>query len=813
MIKLKNYFTSKADVLKILKPKIKKSKIEKIYDFTVDQWNSEQSAVMTMIKEQFPKGKLIVRSSTLGEDSVDYSYAGNYESILNVPTLSKNKIQKAINSVIKSYNDKGNFNGNNQVLIQNQTHDIQTSGVIFTKTSDSGAPYYVINFEEGSSTVGVTKGTVSNTVKLFRNSPITLIPKRWRKLIDSIQEIESIINSNILDIEFGITKNKTIVIFQVRPITSLVEYHNKKTDEKIFKLIKKISTEFLTLSRKKHIPGNSTIFSDMADWNPAEIIGNNPNMLDYSLYDFLIMKKIWHQSRSVIGYQNIKLHQLMVKLGNKPYVDVRASFNSLIPQNISLRLKKKLMKYYLNKLNKNHHLHDKVEFEILFTCYDLTIDNRLKELKQYGFTNDEIQEIKDALINFTNEIINKFPKILYNCQKSINHLSVKRNNIILNLHLQPKTYKNLLSAAEQLLFDCRKFGALPFSTMARISFISSILLKSLQTEKILSKHFIENFMNSLSTPLSEIQNDVEKLSKKKISKNQFLEKYGHLRPGTYDITASRYDMEAKFFDNVKFLKKKSVHHVIRNNNNLTKLFVKNGLKFSKIDFFTFVKESITQRENLKFEFTKNLSQAIELIAKAGTELGFSREDMSHLTIETILSYNNLPKKLLKQKWTKLIDSEKKRFNRAKFLVLPPILFSKNDFYFIQYFISKPNFITSKEISGDIINLKHFEEQKFDLENKIVLIENADPGYDWIFTRNPLGLITKYGGVASHMSIRCAEVGLPAAIGCGEILYEQLLSSSEILLDSKNKQIIILEHKENDEYIEERKVLKSLGYIK
>ena len=25
------------------------------------------------------------------------------------------------------------------------------------------------------------------------------------------------------------------------------------------------------------------VFSDMADWNPAEIIGNNPNPLDYSL--------------------------------------------------------------------------------------------------------------------------------------------------------------------------------------------------------------------------------------------------------------------------------------------------------------------------------------------------------------------------------------------------------------------------------------------------------------------------------------------------------------------------------------------------
>ena len=54
----------------------------------------------------------------------------------------------------------------------------------------------------------------------------------------------------------------------------------------------------------------------------------------------------------------------------------------------------------------------------------------------------------------------------------------------------------------------------------------------------------------------------------------------------------------------------------------------------------------------------------------------------------------------------------------------------------------------------------------------VLLENADPGFDWIFTKNPAGLITKYGGVASHMSIRCAEIGLPAAIGCGESLFNR-----------------------------------------
>ena len=105
------------------------------------------------------------------------------------------------------------------------------------------------------------------------------------------------------------------------------------------------------------------------------------------------------------------------------------------------------------------------------------------------------------------------------------------------------------------------------------------------------------------------------------------------------------------------------------------------------------------------------------------------------------------------------------------------------------------------------------KQKNNLTGKIILIENADPGYDWIFTKNPSALITKYGGVASHMAIRCAEIGLPAAIGCGELIYEQLKNSSKLLLDCKHQEILILEHREKNDEVEARKILKSLGYIK
>ena len=65
---------------------------------------------------------------------------------------------------------------------------------------------------------------------------------------------------------------------------------------------------------------------------------------------------------------------------------------------------------------------------------------------------------------------------------------------------------------------------------------------------------------------------------------------------------------------------------------------------------------------------------------------------------------------------------------------------------------------------------------------IVLIEYADPGFDWIFGQDIAGLVTKYGGANSHMAIRCAEFGLPAAIGCGGRLFERLSGASVIELN-------------------------------
>ena len=804
------FFKSKSLTLKLLKKQLKKSKIEDIFDFTVEQWINNENLILQKITKSFSTN-IIIRSSAIGEDSIEKSQAGNYLSILNIDPKSKSKVKSSIQSVINSYKNKKNFNKKNQILIQTQTNNIKISGVIFTRTPDIGSPYYIVNYETTGATDGVTKGVVNNTIKIFRNSKLNKSQRIWKSLLDSIKEIEQVVNNSLLDIEFGITKSNKVVIFQVRPITT-INSKNIIEDSKIEKLIESSKKQFNKKNYEKSLFGKYTIFSDMADWNPAEIIGHDTNVLDYSLYDFLIMDYSWHKGREIIGYQKTSIN-LMTRFGNKPYVDIRASFNSLIPDNINKKLKNKLIEFYFKKLEKYPYLHDKIEFEILFTCYEPFFQERLNELKSYNFKNSEIKILKQNLLEFTNKLINNFHSISEECNNSINQMKNNRIKIINKLSKSSRKNKDLFNASELLLKDCKSLGTIYFSTMARIAFIASIILKNLVRSGHVSEKFLDEFMNSINSPLSQFQNDQINYMKKKITKKQFLQKYGHLRPGTYDITATRYDKDSRFLQNMELLNFKQTKKNPIKFKNLDEIFKKSGLIFSEVDFYDFVKNSIVQREEMKFQFTKNLSDALEYIAEAGKNLGFTRDELSNLEIKTIINDpKNLKIKTLTEKWNNKIQKSKEKHSLNKNMILPPIISSNDDFSFISYPYSKPNFITSKKLFSELLPIKKIDNLSI-LKEKIILLENADPGYDWIFSYHPSGLITKYGGVASHMAIRCAELGLPAAIGCGELLYEKLKHASKINLDCQNSQIIILEQTKSDKYADEKRVLKSLGYIR
>ena len=215
---------------------------------------------------------------------------------------------------------------------------------------------------------------------------------------------------------------------------------------------------------------------------------------------------------------------------------------------------------------------------------------------------------------------------------------------------------------------------------------------------------------------------------------------------------------------------------------------------SSDEIIEFIRTSTAQREYFKFVFTKSLSFAIELIKQMGEKTGIDVDDLSYLDIPDIFSaeyYDDADK--LRDFWLLVINRRKDIYKTNSDLILPPVIRSNIDFDIIEQLVARPNFVTDKMVRADVFTFDNSgDDSKQDLEGKIVCIEQADPGYDWVFSKNIAGLITRFGGVASHMAIRCAEFGVPAAIGCGASLYDKITEARAVILDCKNE---ILEVKE------------------
>ena len=131
----------------------------------------------------------------------------------------------------------------------------------------------------------------------------------------------------------------------------------------------------------------------------------------------------------------------------------------------------------------------------------------------------------------------------------------------------------------------------------------------------------------------------------------------------------------------------------------------------------------------------------------------------HFNISNYSTINNLKKH---------ISENKKEYNSNKNIYLPDVIKTSKDLYIQLKNFDKINFILNKSITSNIINFdKSIIKPSY---NGIVCIENADPGYDFLFNKNIKGLITKYGGLNSHMAIRCSELNIPALIGVGEKIF-------------------------------------------
>ena len=185
-------------------------------------------------------------------------------------------------------------------------------------------------------------------------------------------------------------------------------------------------------------------------------------------------------------------------------------------------------------------------------------------------------------------------------------------------------------------------------------------------------------------------------------------------------------------------------------------------------------------------FTRSLSDVLSLFGNLGEDYGFSTEDCSYADIRIIkemLTNSHSAKDIL----ARSIENGRERHKTAQYLSLPPLITRPEDAWSFFHPPQHPNFITQKSTSGPVVSVTEPDISK-KLAGAILMIENADPGFDWIFSHPIAGFITKYGGANSHMAIRAAELRIPAIVGTGEMMYADCSRSTELHIDCSNRQI-------------------------
>ncbi|MEB3212399.1 MAG: hypothetical protein VKL39_13655, partial [Leptolyngbyaceae bacterium] len=745
---------TKADTLSRLRGLVQHSIIQDQIAFSVASWRMHRDVLIERVKERFPNQSLMVRSSAQSEDNFNSSSAGRFDSIMDVDPAGG--LKDAIHTVIASYGE--NAHDDDQVLIQPMLSCIDLSGVAFTRTLDHGAPWYVINYDTAGKTNAITSGSYVDHRTLLMHRGIDIdgdgFPEpRLRGLVKALKEVESLTGYDQLDVEFAIERTQGVQILQVRPLNvsyplGLIE------DEEYDRMLSEGEKLWDTLApAPPQIPGDvPPLYGVMTDWNPAEIIGTAPGNLAASIYRFLLMDEIWAIQRFEYGYRDVRPAPLLVQFSGQPYIDVRASFASFLPAAIPDELAGRLLKFYLSWLRERPELHDKVEFDVVPTCLGPGFSRWEKRLStEGGFTYDEIAQLKQALRSIT---ARAFERPSEDFEK-IELLASRYQAIMADERLQA------IERARLLLDDCRRLGTLPFAHLARSSFVAVAMLREAVEEGIITQEGQDSFLSSIRTISHELTQHAREVAMGVFSWERFVERYGHLRPGTYDINSPRYDADPE-----QFLKP-LISHVARDEperedigpwmeqrNYFCHALEAQGLPHETEKIECFMRQAIQGREYAKFVFTRNVSAALEALADFGTSIHLTRDQLYDVDLnEFFLSRSGgVPNEEIALRIQRRSESGRQLRKLAVTCKLPPLLTEKSDLRVSVLGADQPNFIGTASVIAGCIDLDSQVTSGFsDVKGYIVMTRNADPGYDWLFASGIVGLVTLFGGANSHMA--------------------------------------------------------------
>jgi glutamine kinase len=783
--------------------------------FTADDWRRDPQAALARIAAAYPDGRLVVRSSTVDEDSHTGSGAGRFLSVLDVAGDDPAAVSDAVARVVASYaGGDRDAPGHDEILVQRQVEGLVSSGVLLTRDPRSAAPYLVINIDRCSQRSDVVTSGGAGRIDAYYVSwtadPTGLEPDIAR-LVAATRELTALTRLDALDIEFGFDAAGTCYLFQVRPMTG--GGAAAFAAEEDFPALLDEVERFVAGRMGPHplLAGPTTLLGTMPDWNPAEILGPSPRPLALSLYQELVGDDAWAEARARLGYRDVRPEPLILSLGGRPYVDVRTSLNSFLPAGLPVGAAERWIAACLERLRADPSRHDKIEFDVTVTCMAPDWPQKAGWMADAGLDAAEIDLFRQLLTARTNAMLRGEVEPTAQQMATLAQMGERRRALSAagGGADDPGT---LLRTARQLLADCRRYGVVAFSILARYGFVAMTLLRGLRDVGAISAEDYELFLRRAPTVAGAFSADLAAAAAGEISRDELLARYGHLRPNSYEITSPAYAEAPDLYLRWSAGAAPAAAHqgesaaahqgspvaaqhqdtpeaaLLARAVPVADALRALGLWDDVAGVAGFMAGAVAGREFGKFEFMKNLDAALGLTARACALLGLDREETSMLTYRDLAGFEtdsipvNCGRQLRRQ-----VNYRDKRHRLTQGLRLPDLIVSPVDVRWFRQQEWTPNFITRKQARGRPVRVDR-PDPNVDLAGAIVVIDAADPGYDWLFGHGVAGLITRYGGVASHMAIRAAEFGLPAAIGCGAAVFDDLADATMVELDCDAQRI-------------------------
>ena len=185
----------------------------------------------------------------------------------------------------------------------------------------------------------------------------------------------------------------------------------------------------------------------------------------------------------------------MLDLAGRPYIDVRLSLNSFLPDGLDDALAHRVVEGQIAHLGENPDLHDKIEFEIAVTCRDVAFADQARRLTEFGLTAAAAAALGDALGALTG-------RCLANHRDALGDLLTSSRQLL--AYGAAELPGDPLRRAGRLLEQTAAAGTLPFSMLARHAFIGVSFLRAFVRRGVLDGADVDRFMRGIHTVAADV---------------------------------------------------------------------------------------------------------------------------------------------------------------------------------------------------------------------------------------------------------------------------------------------------------------------